>query len=1155
MSRFAVIRKLYMFMPRAVGALLLCVVASIALAQTADTGAIAGNVTDPAGSVVPQAEIKVVNLGTGESRTATSAQNGSYSVPLLPPGTYRVDVSKVGFKMLSFSSVGVIVTETETLNAHLEVGAVSEHVTVTSEAEQLQMESSALGHVTNEEMVANLPLVTRNYTQIIGLNAGVATEVTNATQLGRGEGGERSFSSAGGTVASNNYQMDGVAIDDLQNSGDFSGGVAIPNPDTIQEFKVQTGQYDATYGRNSGANVNVITKGGTNQFHGTLFEYFRNEDLNANDFFFNRTGQPKGLLRENQFGGTVGGPIIKDKWFFFGSYQGTRQLNGISTGCSSSFVEPAFTNDRSAGSLGALFAGQKGFYQDALGGVGPAILANGSNISPQALALLNYKLPSGAYAIPTPQVVNPSAPFGSQGLSVFSSPCSFNEDQYMANSDYQQSARSKFAIRFFVANSHEDETLPAANIGGSTAPGWPVLIPNKFYNASITHTFIVSSTLINEFEAGFHRTYVQTQQSEPLQYSAVGISTPSYDNGIPAINVNGSLSLGGNGQSLFNTQNTYALQDSMSWTWGKQTIRFGGGITRAQNDIENFHYIAGMIFLSFPDLLLGLNAQQSGTAALGVPVGNVYLSIDLPGLFDRAFRTWDGDMFIQDDIKLTRRFTLNVGLRYEREGDLSDALGRNGNFNYNLANPNPPATGTLAGYVVPSNYQGTVPAGVTQSNNNLGYDGQGQNTWNPRLGFAWQLPGTDRLVLRGGYGIYHDRTTGQPFIQLLTDPPFSVLNELVATQNGNATLANPFPAAVTVPTFPAYSPTTSQSLTIIDPNYRAPTSQHYSMGLQAKLMKDMVLSTTFDGNRGTHLLEVRSINQADLASASNSIRGVTTNTVANVPLRVPYQGFTASGMEDIESNGESWYNALEVSLEKRLSRGLQFLASYTYARSLSTDIGSISGANGGTITGNQNSPSQSYGPDSFIRDQRFVLSAFYALPFFEHNKSLVGATLGGWKLAGVLTIQSGDRLTLTTNTSTNVFGDTLDRVQIAAGCTYPQLETSAGTEARLTNYFNKACVTTAPVIGADGKGTTFGDAGIGIVRGPGQANTDFSLIKQFPVPAWDRGKLELRGEFFNLLNHPQFANPNLSFGSASFGQILASSVNPRVIQFALKLRF
>jgi len=1153
MSRLTAVRNICA--PALVGCLILCVLPHVALAQTANTGAIAGTVTDASGAVMPQSEITVTNRETGEIRTAKSGQNGSYSVTFLPPGTYSVDVSRSGFKQLSYPSVRVIVTETEEVNAQLDVGQMSERVTVAADAEQLQTESSALGRVTSEEMVTNLPLVTRNYTQVIGLNPGVASEVTNATALGRGNGGESTFSSAGASNKSNNYQMDGVGVNDLQNSGDFSGGIAIPNPDTIQEFKVQTSQYDATYGRNAGANVDVITKGGTNTYHGELFEFLRNEDLNANDFFFNRAGHAKGLLRQNQFGGTIGGPIIKNKLFFFGSYQGTRQLNGISTSCSSSFVMPPLTDDRSAAALGRLFAGQRGLEQTALGGVGPAILPDGSNISPQALALLNFKLPNGQYAIPTPQKINASQPFASRGFSVYSQPCSFNEDQYMANSDFLPSARSKFAFRYFYANSNQTTTLPATNLGGPTAPGWPVLAPNKFHNASLTHTFIFSPALLNEFEAGYHRTYINTDQVEPLQYSQLGISVPPYDNGIPEINVNGALTLGGNGQSLRNAQNTYTMKDLMSWTLGRHSLRFGGGLTRTEDNIEGFHYIGGLISLSFPDLLLGLNAAQSGTAAVGVPVGNVYASVDLAGLFDRAFRTWDGDVFVQDDIKLFRRFTMNVGLRYERLGDISDALGRNGDFNYNLANTNPPASGALAGYVVPSNYVGPVPSGVTKVNNNLGYNGIGQNTWNPRIGFAWQLPGTDRFVLRSGYGIYHDRTTGQPFLQLLTDPPFSQINQLVATQNANATLANPLPPAVTLPAFPAYSPRTSFSPIIIDPDYRAPTVQHYSLGLQSKLMKDMVLDVSYSGARGLHLLEVLSINQALLASPSNSIRGVTTNTVANIPLRVPYQGFTASNMSDIASNGESWYNALDVSLEKRMSHGLQLLASYTFARSLATDLSSINGSNGGTATGDQNSRTKRYGPDNFIRDQRLVLSWVYTIPGFANSNLLIRTALSGWSLAGVTTIQSGQRLTLTTSTGSNVFGITTDRVQIAAGCTYPQLATAGSMDSRLTNYFNKSCITTPPVIGNDGRGVTFGNAGVGIVQGPGQANLDVSLIKQFRLPVWEASRLEFRSEFFNALNHPQFANPNLVFSQASFGQILTTSVNPRVIQFALKFSF
>ena len=264
-----------------------------------------------------------------------------------------MDVTKESFKVSTYPNIVVAVTETRTLNLALQVGTVSESVQVDSSTEQLQTESSALGHVTNEEMVENLPLVTRNYTQIIGLSPGVATDVTNAASLGRGGGNstDEPFVANGGTGSDNNFQMNGMEINDLQGSGFFSGGVAVPNPDTIQEFKVQTGLYDAAYGRNAGANVDVVTKGGTNQFHGTLFEFFRNEALNANEYFRKLNDQPRQILRQNQFGFTFGGPVRKDKLFFFTSYQGTRQLNGIDVNCSSTVSTPPLTNDRSAAAL------------------------------------------------------------------------------------------------------------------------------------------------------------------------------------------------------------------------------------------------------------------------------------------------------------------------------------------------------------------------------------------------------------------------------------------------------------------------------------------------------------------------------------------------------------------------------------------------------------------------------------------------------------------------------------------------------------------------------------------------------------------------------------------------------------------------------------
>jgi outer membrane receptor protein involved in Fe transport len=1103
-------------------------------AQTGGTGAITGIVTDPAGSVVPQAEVKIININTGESRTTVTSSTGSYLFSLLSPGMYRVDISKAGFKPLSHPSILVNVTETATLNAKLEVGTLSEQVTVTADAEQLQTASSALGRVTSERMVVDLPLAARNFTQIIGLNPGVSSEVNNATDLGRGNGGMSNFSTGGASIKDNNYQMDGVGTNDIQNSGSFSGGVAIPNPDTIQEFRVQTQQYDASYGRNAGANINVITKGGSNAFHGSLFEFFRNENLNANDFLFNRAGQRRPLLRQNQFGGTVGGPIIREKLFFFGSYQGTRQLNGVSTSCSTSFVMPPITDDRSRAALGRVFAGQRG--SNAV-----TIAADGSNISAQALALLNLKLPSGQYAIPSPQRIDASQPFAAQGSSVYSNACTFNENQYMVNSDYLPSSKSRLAYRLFLANSDQTTTFPPTNLGGPTAPGWPVLNPNRFVNTTLTYTYIFSPLLVNEFEIGYHRQWAFTEQSEPIKYSDFGVTAPSYDNGIPEILINGALTLGGNGQTLRNTQNHYILQDTLSYTWGRHVLRFGGGIERTQNNYGQFHYLAGLVFLGFPDLLLG-------------GAGNVFQTIDLPGLFDRAFRVWDSNLFVQDDFKVSRRLTVNLGFRYERFGNLADDLGRNGDFDYTLANKNPPAAGTLEGYTVPSNYTGPIPAGVAKLSTDTGLRITGQNTWNPRIGFAWQLPRTDRMVLRGGYGVYHQRTTGQPFIQLLTNPPFAVLNNLAGAAATSLTFANPFPPATTLPVFAPYSPTTARSLTIIDMNLRPPTIQRYSMGLQTKLMRDFVFEVAYTGSRNTHLLRSRSINQAELASSSNPIRGVTTNMVANIAQRVPFQGFTSAALTDIEPSGAAWYNALDVSLDKRFSHGLQFLASYTYARLLSTDSFASNGANGGSATGNQNNPRQRYGPDAFVRDQRFVLSAVYALPGPRKERSLLGQVLGGWQVGTVTTLQSGQRLTITQTNSNNIFGITSDRAQIA-GCTYSQLVNSGSVVQRLNNYFNKSCFPNAfPIIGDDGRGTTFGNSGIGIVRGPNQRNVDFSVIKRVPLIA-ERARLEFRAEFFNFLNHPNFANPTLSENSAAFGRILTTAVNPRVTQFALKLSF
>jgi len=1145
------------------------------LAQTAGTGAIAGSIIDPSGAAVSGAQVKATNEATGEVRTAISSATGNYTVALLLPDLYTLEISKTGFKLAQVSHISVAVTETTTFNVRMELGEVAEKVVVEAQAQQLQTQSSSLGEITSGEQVRTLPLVTRNYTQIISLNPGVAADVTDAGAIGRGNVGTGGapIVANGGWEADNNVQMNGVGINDLQSSGYFSGGVAIPNPDTIQEFKVQTGQYDASYGRNAGANVDVVTKGGSNDLHGAAWEFLRNDDLNANTFFRNATGQPRPVLKQNQFGFDLGGPIRRDKLFFFSSYQGTRQRNGLDPSCSSSVTSPPITNDRSATALGQLFAGQRGAIQTALGGVGPAIAPDGSNINPVALALLQLKGPNGQYVIPTPQKVDATKPFESQGFSAFSVACPFTEDQFMTNADWQLSAKSKIEGRFFFANSDTTFSLPQANLGGGTPPGFPVALTNDFRNFTLTYTYIFSSALVNRAEIGFHRTLGLFAQSKVFSFSQIGSTVPSFDNTIPAIGLDfGSstgLSLGGNGQTVHLAQNVYSFQDSLSWNYGRHAFRFGGGVTREQLNEVGFHYIAGALYLSWADFLLGLDANGNGTAPFapfGLATSNVIASLDLPGFFDRAWRVWETNAYVQDDFKLTSRLTLNLGFRYDRIGDIADALGRNASFDIRLANPNPPATGTLAGYLVSSNYSGgTIPAGVTQVGNEFGGYGNKQNTWNPRVGFAWRLPHTEHFVLRGGYGIYHSRYTGQPFLQLLTGAPFAQLRELVAGANAAATDQVPLPLAVpALPGFPAYSSNPSSpalQTTIFDPRFQPPMTEEYSLGLQTQLPAGLVLETGYSGARGLHLIQERSVNQAQLASAANPIRGQTTNTVANVRLRVPFEGWDPALMQQIESAGSSWYNALLVALNKRFGHGLTSQISYTFSRDLSTNADSTSGPNGGSSYGDQNNPRQRYGPDSFIREHRFIANFTYELPGPKNTRSLLGETIGGWMVAGVATIQSGHPLTLTYNHSAgqpSIFGTAfLDRPSVSGKCTPSQYVNPGSVESNLggnKTYINTSCFAAPAVFSADDPvGVGFGNAGVGILEGPGQQNYDLSLIKKFPLR--ERAALEFRSEFFNAFNHPQFGDPDSEFTSPTFGQITTTVVSPRVLQFALKLTF
>ena len=1160
--------------------------ASVLFGQTAQTGALAGTVTDPTGRVVAGVTVTVTNTSTGQARMAITQTNGKYLVPLLPPDVYRVEIASKDFKKAVFEQVTINITETSALNAQLQIGSFTQIVTIRAEAEQLDVTSPALGHVTDQRILENMPLVTRNYTQILGLSPGVAGEVNNASSIGRGNtsmaanvGG---YSVGGNATNDNNFQMNGSQVNDLAGEANISGGVPVPNPDAIQEFKVQVGQYDASYGRNAGANVDVVTKSGTNQFHGDVWEYFRNTALNANDYFLNRNQQPRGVLNQNQFGFTLGGPVVKDKAMFFISYQGMRQRNGLdNAGCLTSGTIPAqFTNSadsRNADALATAFNGEQGL----LGGQ----INSAADISPTALAVLNAQLPGGGFVVPAPQNSD-------TGNVVLSSPCKYRDDQAIGDLDLYHTDKSHFAAKFFGMNSDQIGAFPNNQLGFTdmiSVPGFPQEFINHFRDLSLTHTRAFNDHFLNQVILAFHRLVGQLGQNYPnVTYAntpacAASVSgtvtltslcvpnVPAYDDPFPDIVVSSfadcvnsscpaSFNVGGNGQGLHITQNHYDLSDSIVYVRGKHSLHFGGGVNHSQINFERFHFFGGLLYPSIPDFLLG----------------NIFLSIDVPGVFDRAWRTWDGNLYLQDNYQIFPRLSLNLGFRYERQGQLGEYHGRASTFDPARANPNPPGEGTLQGFIVASNFSGgAIPPEVIKAGTNTAINNEGQNAFEPRIGFSWQLPGTDRVVLRGGYGLFVTRTTSEPFIQLIGAPPWGIIQQTLFPDP-----AQPFLATPPFPIFTPYSPATDLTPTVFSVHFRPPILQRYSMTLQTAFAKDWTFEIGYQGSRGAKLLQGRSFNQAALASTSNPIRGETTNTVpnlltgdpGNLALRVPIQGFDPVFSTFIESAGASWYNALGASVSKRFSHGLQLLASYTWASALETSPFYTTGSfTGGFRLGDQNSARANYGFDDFIRPQRFVLSYLYELPGFKSGSFLKTRVLNGWSVAGVATFQNGQKLTITETNSLNAYGISSsqgDRAQLAPGCNNNSLVTHGSVTSKIDNYFNASCFTLPPVIGDDGLATAFGNSGNGIVSGPDQRNFDVSVIKK--IPFTESRALEFRAEFFNAFNTPSFANPALNAGTvtqdpstgspifapdSSFGKILQTSVAPRIIQFALKLYF
>jgi len=1172
--------------------------------QSASTGALTGTVTDPSGGVVPGASVTLVNAATGQSETTQSGTNGVYRFSLLAPGTYSVKVSAAGFKTAEVPSVVVNVTETPVVDAKMEVGETSQQVTVAGEAVTLQTESAAAGTLVDSRAMTSIPLTTRNYTEVLSLSTGVITSVNNAGLLGRGS---QDTNVNGNSTTSNNYQINGGSANvwsggtATDNSTNQNGGIAIPNPDAIAEFKIQTSQYDAGYGRNAGANVNVVTKSGGNDFHGTAFEFLRNDVLNANDFFRNANGQPRPELKQNQFGGVFGGPIIKNKLFFFGSYQGTRQRNGLATSSLSTLTLPALTNDRSAATIGSEFcpgnkpagtAQQKAYYTFAgtSAGTGTQLACNGSNINPVALTILQMKLPDGTYVIPTPQNVAVNSSGVPLGASSFSVPDQFREDQFMVNTDYVISSKHTFSERYFYDLVPETQSFSPTN----NVPGSPVSVKFRDDDAQLKLTSVLTSNFVNEALVSYVRNLTYSTGLGIPSGAAVGM-TPldKFFPEVPGFAIAGSLGsfnfFGNTGNDWYGITDTIQWGDQISWVHGKQTIRVGASVQKDYWHLEGIGRARGYLtFDNFTDFLVGQSAAQNGSPigdsnvfSLSQGVAGAQESIGPYGGIQPLMLDYNGSAFVQDDVKVNSRLTLNLGMRWEYVPGNYDTVGKTGSFNYALAAtvPVPPLSGTLAGNTLPANYNpnlinpytgnafGPPPTGVTiRTTKTLFANNAPLDDFGPRFGFAWQ-PGSSQshLVVRGGYGWFFQTNSGNSLdTNGLTTVPFAQRFTNSGASANFSTLQVPFPT-VTLG-YVLRTPTSQLSDVIGGPLLITPMTQQFSLNMQYAITSNLVLEVGYIGSRGSHLAASHGMNQPAIASTSNPINCgydgvptdcITINTAANAKMRVPIMGETPTALSDTSLDGNSWYHALQTTLRKQFSHGMTFQAAYTFSKSESNTA----------FDNNQYNVPLQWAPQSFDRKHRLVVNYIYDLPD-PLKEGFASAFLKGWSVSGVTTAQTGTPLTLTDSRGGTIFGSAgTSTIQFCPGMSNANVATSGQDQTRLglsgspSHWFNLAAVcapTPYPVsAGGDGIATGYGTVAQGIVTGPGQFNWDISVGKMTRVGGIrEDGQLLFRAEFYNAFNHPQFANPGTAASSSStFGVITASSVAPRLIQFGLKYIF
>ena len=1062
------------------------------------TSTITGRLTDPAGAAVPNARVTVVSEDSGVKYESVSNELGLYRVGSLSPGNYRVEVEAPGFQ--HFVRTGIVVQVSDVVQADLplQLGNMSQTVSVTSSAPTLESQTSSVGQVVERASIEGMPLPNRAATALIALSPG-------ATVIDTGSGGENIpiFSVAGGRARNQNYTMDGgnatnvvgLAVGQQQNS--------VPM-DAMQEFRVISNNYSAEYGHSTGGVITLSTKSGTNAFHGSVFEYARNDAFDARNFF----SATKPRLRLNQFGGSLGGPIKHDKTHFFASWEDTRQTTGgttIQTVPDAAMRSGDFSNVRDpSGRVIPIYdpATTAGNVRQ----IFPGNIIPANRLDPVAKAMTAFW--------PAPNragLITGANNFGANSRPVF------NRNIVIGRVDHQFRPSDQLMVRYYINDNQTQNDgvwgLPGSDPSASIAQG-------RAQNVLAGWTHIFSPTLLNETRIAYlRRANIQLRPPSDAVAGTLGLKGVS-DAAFPMVSITGVAALGGNPFRLQTPITDMQFQESVSWFRGAHALKAGMEYRRGYNQDNTDTSSSGNF--AFNPQITGLpGASNTGIAFASFLLGEVNSASTVkPDIIASHAAYWAA--YVQDDWRVSTRLTLNFGLRWEAEVPRTVDGDRMNAFDPRAINPvsGTPGVITFAG-------RNGVPS------NAYNFDG---NNFGPRFGFAWTAGGSAKTVIRGGGGLFYGPTVSN-IVATAAALGFSSDVNLIATQpgfNSAVTLRNGFPAATRIPVdqlgagFGAVpvgqSPNTS--VAFFDRKRPTPVSYQYNLNVQRELGRGMVMESGYMANVSHHL----TANDLTLNQVPPALMGP-----GNAQIRRPFPQFT-NVMSVNPAVGNSTYHAGFVKVEKRFANGLSVLAHYTFAKFID-DVASFNDyGNPGSYMDAYNRRLDKSLSGNDIR-HRALFSTVYDLPLLR-GKSLLDSLLGGWKTGVIATFQSGPPFTVFNLTdTTNAFAAGALRPDLVGN---PFLDSGRG----ISQWFNTAAFRApAPY--------TFGNSPRSVLRGPGIANVDLSLLKNFNI---ERARAEFRGEFYNFLNHANFGLPGSTLGGPGFG-VINSARAARAVELGLRVAF